>query len=142
MVTYIVIAVIILVAAIIFYRKKRKKEMAAGLQIFNADGKLILDYTERGYQIYGSKKITGGKNASGTITDSRIKAGSTFIIVCNITLDGAHVSGAMDEYHAQFMGIQPEFTITNGQITWRYGTAARSYGAYIGMTILYGGALL
>lgn len=141
MVTYVVIAVIIAVAAIFIYRKKAVKEVPIGLQIFNSAGKIIMDYTERGYQVYGSKTIIGGRNTSGTIIDNRIKAGNTFIIPYNITLDGQSVSGAMDEYHAQFMGIQPDFTITDGRITWRYGTADRSYGAYIGMSILYGGAL-
>jgi hypothetical protein len=100
-----------------------------------------MDYTERGYQVYGTHTITGRSNASGTITDSRIKAGSTFIIPYNITLDGITVSGATAEYYAQFMGIQPEFTISDGQINWRYGSAPRSRGAYIGMSILYGGVL-
>ena len=141
MVMYVAIAVIVVVAAIIIYRKRGKQKMPIGLQIFNADGNIIMDYTERGYQVYGTHTITGGSNASGTITDSRIKAGSTFIIPYNITLDGKTVSGAMDEYYAQFMGIQPDFTISDGQINWRYGPAPRSRGAYIGMSILYGGVL-
>ena len=143
MVIYIALAVVVAIAAIFVWKHKKKavKEVPIGLQIFNSAGKIIMDYTERGYQVYGSKTITGGRNTSGTIIDNRIKAGNTFIIPYNITLDGQSVSGAMDEYHAQFMGIQPDFTITDGRITWRYGTADRSYGAYIGMSILYGGAL-
>ena len=137
---YIAVAVIV-IAAIIIYRKRGKQKMPIGLQIFNADGNIIMDYTERGYQVYGTRTITGASNASGTITDSRIKAGSTFIIPYNITLDGKTVSGAMDEYYAQFMGIQPDFTISDGQIIWRYGPAPRSRGVYIGMSILYGGVL-
>ena len=137
----IVFIILAVVGLVLWHKKRGKNKMPVGLQIYNASGKLILDYTERGVQIYGTKKITGGKNATGTISDSRIKAGETFIVPYNITLDAKTVSGASEEYYAMFMGIQPEFTIVDGKITWRYGTAPQSLGAYVGMSILYGGGL-
>lgn len=141
MAVYKIMAVIIVVAAIILYRHKKEEEkVPQGLQVFNADGDLMLDYTEATCQIYGTKTIVGSRNGSGTITDSRIKAGSTFIVPYNITLNGISTDTPEKEWYGQVEGIQPEFTISNGKITWKYG-ALSSRGAYIGMTILYGGRL-
>ena len=133
MVVYIVIAVIILVAAILIYkRKKREKEMPAGLQIFDANGKLILDYTEQTYQLYGSFVVTGG--IDGSYTDNRIKENETFIILNSANLRG----GGDDEYYKQTFAAAPIFTIVNGKISWKY-YQRHSLGAYIGFTCYYGG---
>lgn len=141
MVTYVAIAVIIVIAAILIYKqKKREKKMPAGLQIFDADGKLVLDYTEATCQIYGTKTIVGSKNGSGTIVDKRIKANNTFIIPYNITLDGVSPKTVYEQYYAQAFATQPTFIISDGQITWKYDSV-RSEGAYVGMSIMYGGNL-
>lgn len=133
MVIYIAIAVAIAVAAIIFYRKKKKeKKMAQGLQVFNASGKLILDYTEQTYQLYGVGTVVGG--VAGSVSDSRIIAGKTFIIPYSIKLTG----GSSSRYEQQHFGTEPQFTITNGKISWVFNQY-HSVGAYIGMGFFYGG---
>lgn len=140
MVSYVAIAVIIAVAAIFLYRKRGKKKVPQGLQIFDANGNMILDYTDATCRIYGTQTIVGSKNGSGTISDSRIKASTAFVIPYNTTLDGVSITTSSQQATAERLAIQPTFTISNGKITWEYGSA-QSGGAYIGMSILYGGRL-
>jgi len=78
MVIYIIIAVIILVAAIIFYRKKREKKMSAGLQIFDENGKVVVDMTSRTSKILG-RVVTNGKN--GSLTDNRLLDGNMWSLI-------------------------------------------------------------
>lgn len=137
---YIAVAVLIIAVVIVLKRKKGGEEVPQGLQVFNENGNMILDITDITYQLYGSRVIVGSQYGSGTIYDSRIKAGETFIIPYNITLDGITPTNPQDEYYAQAFSIQPEFVISDGQITWQYGDA-HALGAYAGMTILYGGKL-
>ena len=139
MVIYITIAVIILVAAIFFYRKKDKKEEAnvpQGLQIFNASGNLILDYTEGTYQIYGVRKTVGGQ--SGSVSDSKITS-DTFIVPYCFRYVTPATEGTMDHTQAIVVAILPNFVVTSGKISWSYAAKQNNNDAYVEMYFLYGG---
>ena len=101
MVIYIAIAVIVVVAAIFFYRKKRKKDMAAGLEIYDASGKLIFDLANRTGYVYGTAH-TG--TANGSISDSRVLAGRTWVVITS----------------ANSNAVIPYFTVSNGSIAWTF----------------------
>jgi hypothetical protein len=119
MVIYIAIAVIIVVAAIFFYRKKRKKDMAAGLEIYDASGKLIFDLANQTSYVMGTGN-TGTQN--GSLNDSKITA-KTWVIILSCPADGQI----------------PYFTVTSGKISWQFLGGERvpstknvtfMYGAY------------
>ena len=113
------------------------KIMAVGLQVYNASGKLVLDYTEPTYQMYGTGHAVGGK--SGSISNSKITT-STVIIPYKIALTG--YSGAGDfnyDWIAAQEAIMPNFRITAGKISWSYASKYSSYDGYVDMYFWYGG---
>jgi hypothetical protein len=113
------------------------KIMAVGLQVYNASGKLVLDYTEPTYQMYGTGHAVGGK--SGSISNSKITA-NTVIIPYKISITG--YSGAGDfnyDWIAAQEAIMPNFSITAGKISWSYASKYSSYDGYVDMYFWYGG---
>lgn len=125
MVIYIAIAVVIVIAAILIYicrkKKKRKEEMAQGIQIYNASGKLIFDLANRTSYALGSGQ-TG--TADGSLSDSRIVAGKTWVAVTSAPADA----------------LIPIFTIANGKISWDFYMHAGAYDAVKkrNLTFIYG----
>ena len=105
MVIYISIAVALAVAAIILYKKRKKKEssknMAQGLQIFNANGKLVFDLNNRTTYVLGTGS-TGTDD--GSISDSGIVAGRTWVVVTSAPADA----------------VIPIFTVSSGKISWDF----------------------
>lgn len=113
------------------------KIMAVGLQVYNSSGKLVLDYTEPTYQIYGSGHAVGGQ--SGSVSNSKITA-NTVIIPYKISITG--YSGAGDfnyDWIASQEAIMPNFSITAGKISWSYASKYMSYDGYVDMEFWYGG---
>lgn len=141
MVIYIVIAVIVavVVAATVLYRKRDKKEekkVPQGLQIFNASGNLVLDYTEGTYQIYGARKTVGGQ--SGSVSDSKITS-NTFIVPYCFRYVTPATEGTTDYTQAIGVAILPNFVISSGKISWSYAAKHNNKDAYVEMYFLYGG---
>ena len=102
---YVIIAVIVVVAAIILYRKRSKKEakeVPQGLQIFNSSGDLIFDLSNATTYVLGTGS-TGTSN--GSLSNSKIKAGRTWIAVTGTAVDNAEI---------------PVFTVTSGKISWKF----------------------
>lgn len=141
MVIYIVIAVIVavVVAATVLYRKRDKKEekkVPQGLQIFNASGNLVLDYTEGTYQIYGVRKTVGGQ--SGSVSDSKITS-NTFIVPYCFRYVTPATEGTTDYTQAIGVAILPNFVVSSGKISWSYAAKHNNKDAYVEMYFLYGG---
>ena len=101
-----ILAVAIAVAIGVFYcRKKAKKEDAKvpqGIQLFNSSGGLIFDLSTATTYVLGTGK-TG--TSDGSISNSGIKAGRTWIAVTGTAVDNAEI---------------PVFTVTNGKISWKF----------------------
>lgn len=113
------------------------KIMAVGLQVYNASGKLVLDYTEPTYQMYGTGHAVGGK--SGSISNSKITT-STVIIPYKIALTGYSGKGDFNyDWIASQEAIMPNFVISKGKISWSYASKYMSYDGYVDMEFWYGG---
>lgn len=116
------VAVIAVIAAALFYkRRKKEKEMPQGIQIFNSSGNLVFDMTKNTTYVLGTGQ-TG--TANGSLSDSRIVSGRTWIIVTT----------------AQEKALIPNFTVSNGKISWNFNTtSATSFGATIvNLSFIYG----
>ena len=96
-------AVIAIIAAVIIYkrRKKKEKEMPAGIQVYNSSGALIFDLANQTTYSLGTAH-TGAAN--GSLSDGRIKAGRTWVMVISASSDS----------------VIPEFTVSNGSISWAF----------------------
>lgn len=104
---YVIIAVIVSVAAIatVLYHKRSKKEakeVPQGIQIFNSSGDLIFDLSNATTYVLGTGS-TGTSN--GSLSNSKIKAGRTWIAVTGTAVDNAEI---------------PVFTVTGGKISWKF----------------------
>ena len=142
---YILSVVIIVFSVVIFKRtNKEEQEVPQGLQIFNASGELVLDYTDETYEVYGYQETIAGQ--SGRIVDNRITT-NTMIIPYSYVFVTEATPGTASYEQSIMESIFPKFTISNGLITWEYapkhtpdGTQWRNGDAYIQVGFLYGGS--
>ena len=121
LIALIVVAIVIITAFIVFKRisgKKQEEEMPAGIQIFNESGSLIFDLANRTTYVLGTGH-TG--TANGSLSDSRIVAGSTWIVVTS----------------ANSNALIPVFTVENGSISWSFYIATTLATAQ-DITFMYG----
>ena len=132
MVTYIAIAVIILVAAILIYkRKKRKKDMAAGLQVFDENGKVIFDSSHSTGRFIGSDTLST-TYSSGTVTKTIhvTKNTNSEKIFCYLQLVKGDLS--MNEGFNGGYGVAVIDDSANTiKFTVRWGTYTIYYGVYV-----------
>jgi hypothetical protein len=82
----------------------------AGLQVFDANGNIILDATYRVMRIINSINI-GQTNPSGSITDSRLSQGGWASFQPAVQPGAGFLSGGI---------LMPEFSITGDTLTWSY----------------------
>ena len=75
--------------------------MAQGIQVFDSNEKLIFDLANRTTYVLGTGH-TG--TAAGSLSDSRIVAGSTWVMVTA----------------ANANAVIPVFTVTKGSISWQF----------------------
>jgi hypothetical protein len=99
--------------------------MAAGLQIWDASGNLVLDASHRVMRIIGVIPISGG---SSSVFDSRM-------------VSGGFVSFQPDSYIGWLSGglIHPQFSFSNGTLTWTYAAKnSTTYDTYVNGYVYYG----
>ena len=75
--------------------------MAQGIQVFDSSGNLTFDLANRTTYVLGTGH-TG--TAAGSLSDSRIVAGSTWVMVTAASANA----------------IIPVFTVSNGSISWQF----------------------
>ena len=101
--------------------------MAQGLQIFNGNGFLMLDITDRLPKFLGTANISSSAS-SGTVYNSEIGDGDLWwFIVSSSYPDKETTLGAETEYH------YPTITKGNGCFTWQFPP-----GKNLSCTIIYG----
>jgi hypothetical protein len=103
--------------------------MAAGLQIFDASGNIILDATYRVMRIINSVYI-GPNNLSGSITDARLAQGGYVCFQPVNTCGDGYLAGGV---------IAPTMSISGSVLSWSYAPKnSQQYDIYQEGTLFYG----
>jgi hypothetical protein len=103
--------------------------LSAGLQVFDANGNIILDATYRVMRIVGNRYLDAN-NRSGQITDSRLAQGGFVSFQPSVTCGDGYLSGGV---------ICPTFLISNGVLTWSYPAMNNAtYDTYQDGTLFWG----
>lgn len=103
--------------------------MAAGLQIFDANGNIVLDATYRVMRIIGSVSI-GDSYLSGNVTDDRFLQGGWASFQPSVMTGQGYLSGGV---------IAPRFSISGNVLSWSYAAKNSStYDIYQNGTLFYG----
>ena len=140
-VIYIVIAVIVIATAFnVYKRKKRGADMPQGMQIYDENGEIVFDINDYAFELYGI--VTTTAKVAGRVTDSRIKKDTcVFMLISAIhpNFDYAHMT-ADQYYYEQHFSKLPNFTITDGAISWdaTYRSSSVDVSGY-NVTFAYGG---
>lgn len=130
MVIYIVIAVIIVVAAILIYRKTRKKEekdMAAGLQVFDENGTLVVDMQTRISKVLGTVTTDWRTGSVGSLTDERLLDGTMWYAITELDFGGDYsalevkVNGSTLSWAQKHPSIGGHTLIAENGFTFIYG---------------------
>lgn len=85
--------------------------MATGLQIWDKDGVLILDYTSYVWNVYGSFYTSG---VNGVYSNAMIKAETTKVIIAAADIQSRDADGSTLN--------SPELHIIDGAINWNINT--------------------
>lgn len=102
--------------------------MAAGLQIFDASGNIVLDATHRIARVFGIKQLTGGLNEA--VQHDQIRLGCV-------------VSFQADSYIGWLSGglIHPTFSVdtSTGTLSWTWAAKnSAQYDTYQGGLLVWG----
>lgn len=140
-VIYIVIVVIAIATAFnVYKRKKRGADMPQGMQIYDENGEIVFDINDYAFELYGI--VTTTAKVAGRVTDSRIKKDTcVFMLISAIhpNFDYTHMT-ADQYYNEQHFSKLPNFTITDGAISWdaTYRSSSVNVSGY-NVTFAYGG---
>lgn len=127
MVIYIVIAVIIVIAAILIYRKKRAKDMAAGLQVFDENGTLVVDMQTRISKVLGTVTTDWRTGSVGSLTDERLLDGTMWYAITELDFGGDYsalevkVNGSTLSWAQKHPSIDGHTLIAENGFTFIYG---------------------
>jgi hypothetical protein len=100
--------------------------MAAGLQIWDASGNLVLDASHRVMRFIGMVQLQNGNSSS--VFDSRM-------------VSGGFISFQPDSYIGFLSGglIHPQFSISSGTVSWTYAAKnSTTYDTYVNGFLYYG----
>jgi hypothetical protein len=102
--------------------------MAAGLQVFDSSGNIVLDATYRVMRIIGSQYLING--ASGSFVDARLAQGGFVSFQPDVTLGDGYLSGGV---------IAPNFSISGSTVSWSYAAKNNTtYDIWQNGTLFYG----
>ena len=130
---YIVLAVIVVVAAILILRRKKgAEEVPQGLQVFDENGNVVVDTSERITKYLGSFTVPTDAD-SGTVANSEIGDGDLwYAMVIDSSTPGSVPTGGDVIYS------YPVITKGDGVLYWNYPHSQTSYYKRYGVTIHYG----
>ena len=95
-----------------------------GLQVYDAAGNIILDYTDRVFNIYGSFYTSG---ANGYVENVNVTVNTKFIIAAS----DIQTRESNDGYDID----SPNIYIENGKIGWRINSSGKYYARWL---VLFG----
>ncbi|MCP3721720.1 hypothetical protein M3I53_01030 [Paraburkholderia sp. CNPSo 3272] len=102
--------------------------MAAGLQIFDANGNIVLDATYRVMRIIGAQNLSLGQ--AGSVTDDRFLQGGWASFQPSVMTGQGYLSGGV---------IAPRFSISGNVLSWSYAAKNNStYDIYQDGILFYG----
>lgn len=99
--------------------------MPAGLQIWDQNGNLIVDFTSRLARVVGVRNIDGN---AGSFFDANLTSGDPFLAFQQQTLWG-FVNGDV---------TRPIFNVSAGTVSWSYTTGFSGNNQRIKGTLFYG----
>ena len=137
---YVGLFILLLICCVALQKRKRDDKVGAGLQIFNADGKLTLDTMDKGTFIFGTACT---QTVAGRIEDSRIKKDKVFIMPYK-KRRAIRGTGVIDDSDDTIITARPiVFTIEDGSLSWdwrKYGREDSTDEDWITVTwFIYGG---
>lgn len=98
--------------------------MPIGVKIWDAGSKVVVDYTSKVWNVYGSFYTNG---AGGSVSNPLITANTTFVIAASdIQTRSANTGYTIDS---------PSITVAAGKISWSIPTTGRYYARWY---VLYG----
>ncbi|WP_321891685.1 hypothetical protein [Paraburkholderia tropica] len=103
--------------------------MPVGLQIFDANGNIILDATYRVMRFLGSKTVSGGLNDS--VASDGLTQGGWFAFQPTQTRGDGYLSGGV---------IVPRFTFSGNTLSWAWSAKNSTYDIYQDGIVFYGGS--
>ena len=102
--------------------------MAAGLQIFDANGNIVLDATYRVMRIIGAQSI--GDGFGGSVVDDAFSQGGWVSFQPSVMTGEGYLSGGV---------IAPRFSISGNTLSWSYAAKNSSqYDIFQNGTLFYG----
>jgi hypothetical protein len=101
--------------------------MAAGLQIWDASGRLVVDFTSRLSRIIDSVYLNGSA-ASGSVTNAALSQGTPFLAFQQESVWG-YIDGDVS---------RPNFTVSGNTISWTYTAAFGTHNQRIKGWLFYG----
>ena len=123
--TAVIIAVVILAAAVgvyFWFKRKAGEDVPAGLQIWDSNGVLILDTTNRTFEVLGQGS-TG--TTDGYIEDTAITEDTNVLITSwgerSPMIDWAAVNMYV------ILTCRPQFTVEAGRISWAFITPPANF---------------
>ena len=123
---YIVLAVAVVVAVILIYKRKGEKEVPQGLQVFDENGNVVVDITERITKYLGSFTVPTDAD-SGTVANSEIGDGDLWYAMVIDSSTPSSVPTGGDVIYSY-----------PGVLYWNYPHSQTSYYKRYGVTIHYG----
>lgn len=123
---YVMVFILLLICGVAWQKRKRADKVDAGLQIFNADGKVIFDSTYNTTRMLGRGETNG---ANGSLSDDRLIGRSVWVVITSHEILPSDYLGGVDS---------PVFTCNGSKLAWEYGSSYNSmkknnkfiYGVY------------
>lgn len=123
---YVGLFILLLICGVAWQKRKRADKVGAGLQIFNADGKVIFDSTYNTTRMLGRGETNG---TNGSLIDDRLIGHSVWVVITSHEIIPSDYLGGVDS---------PVFTCNGSKLAWEYGSSYNSmkknnrfiYGVY------------
>lgn len=105
---YLGLFILLLICGIAWQKRKRADKVGAGLQIFNADGKVIFDSTYNTTRMLGRGETNG---TNGSLSDDRLIGRMVWVVITSHEILPPNYVGGV---------VSPVFTCNGSKLAWEY----------------------